>query len=157
MRRSSAPPVLNELIEAYGPTARKYELDKAESAAGECWVAAAGFAQLAKRLGVKSEWVEFSIDSSPHYAGRSEMDGFEVHAVSVIDICGERVMVDWTASQYGIDEFPMVRIWNEDGLAIHDRSVEPIDCNGDRLETGFIDAIVNRIKKLSTRSVLTPA
>lgn len=154
--RESFPPVLNELIDAYFPIARSRGLDDGERAEGECWVAAAGFAELASRFGIGSEWVEFSVDQHPDYSKRPVLGGFGVHAVTLLDLCGQTVLVDWTASQYGFSEFPLVRPWVEGDVPVEDRSIEPVDCNGDRLDTSFINSVLSWMRERVGGSVLQP-
>lgn len=121
MKTESIPPALADLLAQFSPSARKHRYHKENFSVGRCWVAANEFGDLAEASGIEWEWVEFEVDDHPFYAGRPKSGAYKQHTVSVCYLNGQALLVDWTASQYGYSEFPLVLDWNEDAPAV-DRS-----------------------------------
>jgi hypothetical protein len=132
---------LDDLIVIYRPRAERFGWNKPEHASGSCWHAAAEFTELARKHGVEAEWLDLHVRSHDDYATHWQDGDFQVHAVALIYLPTGSVTVDWTASQFGISEFPYLRPWSESSAEVYMRSTEPIDINGDELEMAWLDEL----------------
>ncbi len=128
MAQRSGNPQLDALIEQFQRDEHEY-IDmyrNAEDAAGNCAEVTDYFVNWLHQHGVHAfpaqEPSTRFLESNPHFEpdewgatpdeyGYSDRatPGHPVHDVAMIEMAGTTYMVDWTASQYGYSEFPMVQ------------------------------------------------
>lgn len=118
MAERSGNPKLDALIEAYlqGPLHQQMKVEMLRDpqwAAGACNHEAQAFAEFLRSRGVEAECLseEGWLAASPDDFGYTDrtIPGFDQHDVTYVDLDGQTYMVDWTAAQYGYQEFPMVQ------------------------------------------------
>ena len=118
MAERSGDPQLDAFIAQYMPDAMTGlgqfgDLRIPENASGACGWIAHDFAVMAQRAGLQTEEAGDTPDQFG-YADRTK-PGFDEHHWVIVTTPSGRYGVDFTASQYGYSEFPMVQKLNEGG------------------------------------------
>ena len=102
------PATLTDLIERYAPQVN--EMRDPMVARGRCYEVSREFAEYLTGHGLDAEWWGVWADDVG-FAERVPAPWLQddSHVVCLVRVDGRIFTVDWTASQYGRDEFPLVR------------------------------------------------
>jgi uncharacterized protein (DUF1810 family) len=121
MAERTGDPTLDKLIEEYFGVLRSQmkveELQDPQWAAGACVHETQRFVAFLQKNGVDA----FIDDTRPYrpdefgYQDRPLPGKFNQHIVAFVKMPSGTYMIDWTAAQYGYQEFPMVQRLNDEG------------------------------------------
>lgn len=101
------PTALQSAIDEFAPTVEFYR--DGRTACGACWEAAERFAAFLYERGVEAAPWGLWRDDVFDYTFPTTWHQDSSHVVCAVWVDGRTFVVDWTAAQYGRDEFPFVR------------------------------------------------